>query len=233
MSLHDFYSGWREGGIEGLEVGFAQQVHRMLLALPAHLKGKVTITSAYRSVQAQEQLWRDAVAKYGSEAAARKWVAPPGRSNHGRGLAIDLNYASNEARRWVHDNAAAFGLAFPLAHENWHIEPAGLRSGTFRPSGQTYGDGQHYGPAQEWGEPGTAFTPDPDAYTDGLGLFKPEPFTLESSLLYVADQIGITERARGLRVSDPNRLADRNLASGTTLPRVGTSLMNQEISHVR
>ncbi|MQT13638.1 phage tail length tape measure family protein [Segnochrobactrum spirostomi] len=89
---------------------------------------KIGITSGFRSTERQAQLWADAVAKYGSESAARKWVAPPGSSNHNRGLAADLSYSSADARSWAHDNAGRYGLSFPLDNEAWHVEPLGLRS---------------------------------------------------------------------------------------------------------
>lgn len=57
----------------------------------------------------------------------RNWIALPGSSNHQRGLAADLGYGSDAARRWAHDNAGDFDLRFPLANENWHIEPASAR----------------------------------------------------------------------------------------------------------
>lgn len=89
---------------------------------------KIGITSGFRSTERQAQLWADAVAKYGSESAARKWVAPPGSSNHNRGLAADLSYSSPDAKSWAHDNAGRYGLSFPLNNEAWHVEPLGLRS---------------------------------------------------------------------------------------------------------
>jgi hypothetical protein len=54
-------------------------------------------------------------------------VAPPGHSNHNHGLAADLGFGSDAARKWVHDNAAKYGLGFPLSNEDWHIEPISAR----------------------------------------------------------------------------------------------------------
>ena len=61
--------------------------------------------------------------KYGSAAKARKWVAPPGKSQHNHGNAADLRYANDAARKWAHENAARFGLHFRMGNEPWHIEP--------------------------------------------------------------------------------------------------------------
>ena len=63
-----------------------------------------------------------------------KWVAKPGGSNHQFGLAADLSYngtsmehAPQNVVDWVHQNATKYGLYFPLANENWHVELAGTR----------------------------------------------------------------------------------------------------------
>lgn len=89
--------------------------------------GKVSVSSGYRSPERQAVLWKNALRKYGSAAAARKWVAPPGRSNHGRGLAADLKFSDAATRRLVHQSAGKYGLHFPLSNENWHIEPISAR----------------------------------------------------------------------------------------------------------
>lgn len=103
-----------------------------LQAFVAASGGRVSITSGFRSVERQAELFRQAVAKYGSEAAARKWVAPPGKSNHNHGIAADLGFADAGAREWAHANAARFGLHFPMSWEPWHIEPLGSVTGSDR-----------------------------------------------------------------------------------------------------
>ena len=62
-------------------------------------------------------------------------AAVPGTSNHGWGIASDLSFGSTAALYWAHDNCSKFGLKFPLCEnvrgsciENWHIEPAQLKS---------------------------------------------------------------------------------------------------------
>lgn len=107
--------------------GFNPEFNKNLQRLLNDYKGKVTIGSGYRSPERQAQLFANAVKKYGSEAAARKWVAPPGHSNHNRGLAADLHYTDPSVIAAIHANAAKYGLNFPLANENWHIEPIGIR----------------------------------------------------------------------------------------------------------
>jgi hypothetical protein len=99
----------------------------------------LTIVSGYRSVRNQKALWERALARYGSPAAARIYVAPPGGSPHHSGRAIDFylgipNDSANisalrgtAAYRWLVCNAARFGFT-PYSAEPWHWEfnPPGL-----------------------------------------------------------------------------------------------------------
>ncbi len=107
-------------GFDGLEPTFAQKLQAMIAASG----GKITIRSGFRSVGEQQSLWDAALKKYGSASAARKWVAPPGSSNHNKGAAVDLGGDLALA----HKLAPRFGLNFPMGHEPWHVEPAGLRT---------------------------------------------------------------------------------------------------------
>src|SRR5215470_8230874 len=72
----------------GLNADFASRLRAMMAAAPLPL----TISSGYRSPIRQAELYDAAVGKYGSPEAARKWVAPPGRSQHNFGMAADLGY---------------------------------------------------------------------------------------------------------------------------------------------
>ena len=112
----------------GLKSDFASKLQPFLQAA----KGAgfdLKIGSGYRSVERQKQLFAAAVQKYGSVAAARKWVAPPGKSNHNGGRAVDLWLngkaltSNSKATQWAHANAGKYGLYFRMAHEPWHIEP--------------------------------------------------------------------------------------------------------------
>lgn len=122
-------SGKGRSHIDGMADAFASKLAKLLASMPDDLKGSVTINSGYRSIERQQQLWLEALQKYGSPEAARKWVAPPSNSQHNKGNAADLGYGSERARQWVHQNAGNYGLSFPLANENWHIEDATARSG--------------------------------------------------------------------------------------------------------
>lgn len=119
----------RPDSFSGLDQGFASALSNMFAAAPPEIAQHLRITSGFRSPERQAQLWQDALQKYGSPERARKWVAPPGRSNHNHGHAADLKYLDPSATTWAHENAGRFGLAFPLSNENWHIELAGRRGG--------------------------------------------------------------------------------------------------------
>jgi len=84
----------------------------------------LTVNSGYRSPEHQAELFAAAVKKYGSESAARKWVAPPGKSKHNQGVAADLggnlNILSDSLLR-------KYGLYRPMSYEPWHVELIGSR----------------------------------------------------------------------------------------------------------
>ena len=117
--------GLRPDAVSGLQSGMQNALAAMLADAPVGL----TINSAYRSPELQATLYEQALERYGSEAEARRWVAPPGRSQHNHGNAVDLGFESDEARQWAHANAERYGLSFPLSNEDWHIELAGARGG--------------------------------------------------------------------------------------------------------
>ncbi len=104
---------------EGLNPVFSDALQRLIAASG----GRIRLESGYRSVETQTRLWNDALAKYGSVEAARKWVAPPGKSNHNKGAAGDLAGDLELA----HQLAPQFGLSFPMSWEPWHIEMASTR----------------------------------------------------------------------------------------------------------
>lgn len=88
--------------------------------------------SGFRTIAYQESLFRRAVAKYGSEDTAVRWVARPGHSEHHTGLAIDLGDEENPAGdletpfeqtrafHWLQDNAAQFGFELSYPRNNQH-----------------------------------------------------------------------------------------------------------------
>lgn len=82
-----------------------------------------TVFSGYRPPWYQKRLFDAAVIKYGSEAAARKWVAPPGKSRHGKKDgqgAVDVAPSSSGAQL----DQASERLFRPMSHEPWHVQLA-------------------------------------------------------------------------------------------------------------
>ncbi len=98
----------------------------------ARSKGiRVSINSSYRSVERQAQLFTQALKKYGSVSRARKWVAPPGKSRHNFGNAIDLNLLRNGKKipqREFDAIIAQAGMYRPMSWETWHIEPLSTKA---------------------------------------------------------------------------------------------------------
>ena len=81
---------------------------------------ELVVESGRRSRAYQELLLREAIAKYGSEAEAARWVATPDTSPHVSGDAIDIGPA--EATTWLSANGARYGLCQIYGNEPWHYE---------------------------------------------------------------------------------------------------------------
>jgi hypothetical protein len=78
------------------------------------------VDSGWRSREYQSRLFREAVAKYGSEAEAARWVATPNTSAHVSGDAVDIGPAA--AAAWLSEHGAAYGLCQIYRNEPWHYE---------------------------------------------------------------------------------------------------------------
>lgn len=91
----------------------------------------MTITSGWRSPEFQQQLLDDAVAAYGSVAAARQYVQTPQASRHVTGQAVDIGgYGADD---WLIAHGARFGLCRIYANELWHFELAADAAGVCPP----------------------------------------------------------------------------------------------------
>lgn len=91
----------------------------------------VRIVSSYRTVEQQTYLWEQALKKYGSASAARKWVAPPGKSRHNSGKAIDIYMYRNGKQipqKEFDQIIAKAGMYRPMSWEGWHIEPLSTKA---------------------------------------------------------------------------------------------------------
>lgn len=78
------------------------------------------VNSGRRSPEYQDQLLREAVAEYGSEKEAARWVATATTSPHVSGEAVDLGRSA--ATAWLSEHGAAYGLCQTYANEPWHYE---------------------------------------------------------------------------------------------------------------
>jgi D-alanyl-D-alanine carboxypeptidase len=78
------------------------------------------VNSGWRSPEYQEQLLRQAVATYGSEEKAARWVGTPGTSAHVTGDAVDLGPTA--AATWLAVHGAGYGLCQIYRNEPWHYE---------------------------------------------------------------------------------------------------------------
>lgn len=103
--------------------------------------------SGFRSVKDQSELFDQQVQKHGSQAAAAKFSAPPGFSEHHTGYAIDIGdrnqpdqdlkvaFEGTTAYHWLTTNASTYGfeLSFPrnnaqgINFEPWHWRYVGTQ----------------------------------------------------------------------------------------------------------
>jgi D-alanyl-D-alanine carboxypeptidase len=127
----------------GREVKLLADAANALLGLMAQARAAgvaIIPISGFRTVAYQEALFQKAVTKYGSEAAAVRWVGRPGHSEHHTGLVVDLGeedspacdveprFERTRAFDWLQSHAARFGfeLSYPrdnprgVHYEPWH-----------------------------------------------------------------------------------------------------------------
>jgi D-alanyl-D-alanine carboxypeptidase len=86
----------------------------------------IGISSGFRSPEEQARLRRQHCCNDpgSSKCGCGPPTAPPGKSNHQHGLAIDIS-GSKAAKAWVNAHGAQFGVHFPVAGEDWHMELIG------------------------------------------------------------------------------------------------------------
>ncbi|ODU05601.1 MAG: peptidase M15 [Pseudonocardia sp. SCN 72-86] len=78
------------------------------------------VNSGWRSRAYQEKLLYDAVARYGSEDEAARWVATADTSPHVSGQAVDIGPTA--AAAWLARHGAGYGLCRVYRNEPWHYE---------------------------------------------------------------------------------------------------------------
>lgn len=85
------------------------------------------VSSGWRSTAYQQHLLDEAILQYGSEAAARQYVATPDGSSHTRGAAVDIG--ATDADYWLIEHGSEYGLCQTYANEIWHFELATVPGG--------------------------------------------------------------------------------------------------------
>jgi hypothetical protein len=86
------------------------------------------VNDGKRSNAQQQREFDEAVEKFGTPELAADYVLPPGKSNHVKGIAVDVQpYAAAE---WVEANGQAYGWCRRYDNEYWHFEyDPGYRDG--------------------------------------------------------------------------------------------------------
>jgi zinc D-Ala-D-Ala carboxypeptidase len=78
------------------------------------------VNSGWRTPKYQNRLLREAIAKYGSEEEAARWVATAEQSAHVAGNAVDIGRF--DATAWLSEHGARYGLCQIYSNEPWHYE---------------------------------------------------------------------------------------------------------------
>lgn len=73
-----------------------------------------------RSIAQQEREFEDAVRRFGNAELASRYVLPPEKSMHVKGIAVDVQPLASAA--WVEANGARLGWCRRYENEKWHFE---------------------------------------------------------------------------------------------------------------
>ena len=106
------------GAWDGMNPLLASRI-QALIAAGQKAGYNISPGSGFRTYGQQAKLYSDYINHVPGQAKA----APPGKSHHEFGLAMDLDYHGDQAAAaWANANAGTFGLGFPVGGENWHVE---------------------------------------------------------------------------------------------------------------
>jgi zinc D-Ala-D-Ala carboxypeptidase len=124
---------------EVLDVEAVQAFHQMQDAA-SMMNVSLMPLSGFRDMAVQTVLFENQTMRQGSKAAAARWSAPPGYSEHHTGYAIDIadeqapdadlqmSFAGTDAYQWLLANASQFGFELSflpnniqgISYEPWH-----------------------------------------------------------------------------------------------------------------
>ncbi|MDO4804188.1 MAG: M15 family metallopeptidase [Lachnospiraceae bacterium] len=123
----------------------------LVAACDAAVGTKMTgVASAYRSMEYQQEVWKEMEDLYGQE-YAEKYVAAPGYSEHHTGLAVDMSifyedgsegtFSESENAYWMNENSYHYGFIrryaedkvgiTGISNEAWHFRYVGVPHATF------------------------------------------------------------------------------------------------------
>lgn len=153
----------------------------------------------------------------------RNWIGLPDRSYHQGaglgigGLAIDIEYANDQISEWMRQNAANYGLNYPLGNEPWHLELAGVRDGRMPDTRGTWQD-------PNAGQNQSNFDPNkPLNMIPALGLINMPNQGISNKSAPQNTQDGTKKMSIIDYLKDPQamkeRIMRRDPASGLTLPQ--------------
>jgi hypothetical protein len=81
---------------------------------------RLCLQDGKRSVRQQEREFTEAVRRFGTRELAEKYVLPPERSMHVKGIAVDVQPLASAG--WVEHNGPALGWCRRYQNEPWHFE---------------------------------------------------------------------------------------------------------------
>ena len=142
---------------EKLDGNFAEKMAKAIQAAEQATGSRVTITEGYRDPHVQAQYYSDYIGKpitYDGQtyqpnpAKLGRLAAPPGRSKHQKGMAVDIG--EGPAREWLIQNAPKFGiesLFAKIGKDKPHFQMPGAGEGEGQTSGATpYSEGTQVTP---------------------------------------------------------------------------------------
>jgi hypothetical protein len=119
--------------IGGMNPLFLQRFAALQKAVRAH-GGDLDMFSGARDDETQAKLFMDAVAKYGTEALAKKFISPPGKSHHHPNAGLQFGVGDGAVGADLrgdlaiaHKLAPHFGVEFGDKNNPWHVALAGLK----------------------------------------------------------------------------------------------------------
>ncbi len=130
---YQLYGGATRPDALNFNPDFSQALISLYNAAPPEVQRELGLTSGFRDTATQARL-------FNASDKSGHMVAAPGHSKHESGTAADLygfgtggGKVSDATKAWIHQNAGAHGLYFPMSYEPWHIQLG--KGGAAAPSG--------------------------------------------------------------------------------------------------